>query len=76
VLLEECGDATDEAGPLGAANAEGPGGVHPDRDDGGADHLRILAMKAQSAFGGHTNTAIENNMMGDLNGLRVKVEAH
>lgn len=33
-------------------------------------------MKAQSAFGGHTNTAIENNMMGDLNGLRVKVEAH
>ena len=38
--------------------------------------IGILAMKAQSAFGGHTNTAIEDNMMGDLNGLRVKAEAH
>jgi type II secretory pathway pseudopilin PulG len=36
--------------------------------------IGILAMRAQHAFGGHTNTAIEDNMMGDLNGLRVKAE--
>ena len=38
--------------------------------------IGILAMRAQHAFGGHTNTAIEDNMMGDLNGLRVKAEDH
>jgi prepilin-type N-terminal cleavage/methylation domain-containing protein len=38
--------------------------------------IGILAMRAQHAFGGHTNTAIEDNMMGDLNGLRVKAEEH
>ncbi|MFL5386734.1 MAG: type IV pilin protein [Longimicrobiaceae bacterium] len=38
--------------------------------------IGILAMRAQHAFSGHTNTVIEDNMMGDLNGLRVKAEDH